>query len=107
MNTIIRQGDTFTKRITVTYAGTRNPVDLTGFSAYCQLRAYPGQALICDAETSVNPEAGQVYISFSAEQTAALEPGEYGYDVRIVSSLCRRTIFSERITVKKPYTELE
>lgn len=105
--TIIRQGDTFRKRIAFTHAGTTNPVDLTGYTAYSQLRTKPGEELKAEAEAIVDPELGRVTVIFSAADTAALEPGEYGYDIRLESADDIRTIFMETVKIVKPYTELE
>ena len=104
--TIIRQGDTFRKRIAFTHAGTTNPIDLTGYTAFAQLRQKPGEELKAEAEAIVDAEIGRVTVIFSAADTAALEPGEYGYDIRLVSNDDTRTIFSEIVKIIKPYTEL-
>lgn len=107
MEAVIKQGDTYIKRVYLYYAGTKNPINLTGYTAHCQLRNYPGGTLIAEAETSVVPESGCVSIAFSKDQTAGFEPGKYGYDIRIESANGRKTIFTEQVTVVKPYTELE
>ena len=105
--TIIRQGDTFRKRIVFKYAGTSNPVDITGYTAFSQLRTKPGEELKAEAEAIVDPELGRVTITYSSEDTAALDPGDYGYDIRLESADDIRTIFMETVKIVKPYTELE
>jgi hypothetical protein len=101
----LRQGDTLRRRILLTYIGTKNPLDLTGYTAKSQFRAYPGGDLIAEATMQVDAGTGRIIAEYSAEQTAAIEPGEYGYDIRVQSETDRRTLYSELVTVVKPYTE--
>lgn len=101
----IRQGDTFHRRICFTYPGV-GPVSLTDVTAFSQIRRKPGDELIAEAETVIDVENGTIDVIFTAEKTAAIEPGTYGYDVRIKSAGNTYTVDSEKIKVVKPFTEV-
>lgn len=105
-NLIIKQGDTLRRELKLKYQKTGAVVDLTGCTAYSHFRTFPGQELLLEATTSINSETGTVTVIFSAEQMGGIEPGEYGYDVRLEKDGDIRTIFTERVSVVLPYTEL-
>ena len=105
--TIVRQGDTFRRSITLTYKQTGTIVDLTGCTAYSQMRSKPGEALCFDGDTSIDVATGKIIVTFAKEDMETLEPGDYGFDVRLEADNDRKTIYTERITVVLPYTEMD
>lgn len=102
----IVQGDTLRRNIVLTYDND-SPVSLTGCEAFSQLRSWPGEELQAEAECVIDAALGRITVTYSADQTAALDPGDYGYDIRITSEGDVRTIWSERISIVVPYTEVE
>lgn len=103
--TDLRQGDTFRRKLELTYKDSGNPADLTGCSAYCQVRRSPGQELLLTASATI--DGGNILVLLTKQQTATLEPGEYGFDVRLESGTDRRTLYTELVTVVLPFTERE
>ena len=102
---ILKQGDTLRKTITLKYIGTGNPVNLTGCTAYSQLRESPGSSLKLSGTVTTGGSQGTVVVVYSASQTNSLPLGKYGFDIRLESSGDRKTIYSAEVTVVKPYTE--
>lgn len=102
---ILKQGDTLRKHVTLTYTGTGNPVDLTGYTGYCQLRQKPGSTLLLSGTVTTGGAQGTVVAVFTAAQTNTLALGTYGFDIRIESDDDRKTIYTAEVEVVKPYTE--
>ncbi len=105
MKMIIKQGDTLRRKVKLTYRATGAPVSLTGCTAFAELRAFPGQELLATGTTAITASTGTVTVTFSKDQINALLPGEYGYDIRLEKDTDRKTIYTERFTLVKPYTE--
>ena len=106
MGTLVKKGDTFRRVLSLTYDQTGTSVDLSGCTAYSQLRAEPENEVLADATTAIDTSLGQITVTYTADQIDALEPGEYGYDVRITKDNDVLTVWTERISVFLPYTEL-
>ena len=104
-NTILKQGDTLRRRISLKYIGNNAPVNLAGCTGYSQLRQQPGGDLIANGTVTLGGADGTVVVVYSKTQTASLQLGDYGFDVRLESDGDRRTIYTENIKVVKPYTE--
>ena len=105
MKTVIKQKEKYEKAVTLKYLGTNTPVDLTGCSAYCQMRTYPGGDLVATAECSVTPDLGRVVATFSSADTEIIEPGEYGFDIWLVSADTAKPICTKQVSVVRRYTE--
>ena len=101
--TELKQGDTFRRKLVLTNKDTGEPVDLTGCTAYCQVRRSPGQELLLTASATI--DGGEILVLLTKQQTATLEPGEYGFDVRLECDDDRRTLYTEWINLIKPFTE--
>ena len=125
---VYRQGDTIRLGVKLAYKGTGSPVNLEGCTAYSQMRKYPGEELIAQGIPYINVPLGLISVEYTKDQTAQLEPGEYGFDIRMKSEWSashpfpdgytpddpdRRsgtdiiTLYSTRIKIIKAYTELE
>ena len=105
MKTVVKQGDTLRRKVNLTYKITSAEVDLTGCTAYAEVRTSPGQELLLTGTTEITASTGKITVTFDKTQTATLEPGEYGFDIRLEKDSDRQTIYTERFTVVKPYTE--
>jgi len=67
------------------------PVDNTGYTARMQVRREPDADVAANLTTengkiSLGGVNGEVTLSFSAAETAALVPGDYFYDLEMVSA---------------------
>ena len=103
--TIIKQGEQFSRAKTLKYADTGDYVDLTGCSAYSQMRTEPGGTLLATAECSVTPEFGRITATFSSEDTANIAPGNYGFDIWLTCEGTSKPIHTEEVTIVKRYTD--
>lgn len=96
-NISIKQGDTFTRMLTVTDEDG-DPIDLTGATLTFHLRALGSAADAADAIdpaptlTLTTPLAGIATLTLTAAQTAALTPrATYLYEVECVDALLNVT----------------
>lgn len=79
----IDQGSTYTGKIPVV-GSNKLPVDLTGFSARGQIRRSYQSLTSVDFSTTIDePVTGEIFISLTPEQTGAMRPGRYVFDVEI------------------------
>lgn len=84
-NIFIDQGSDYSNIITV--ASTNgSPLDLTGYSAASQLRKSYSSSTAYNFTSSIyNAVQGKVRIQLSAEQSEAIPPGRYLYDLEVTS----------------------
>lgn len=66
------------------------PVDLTGYSADMQVRQFTDSAIEVELSTAngkivINPGLGQIAMTLTATQTAALTANSYQYDLNLTS----------------------
>ena len=103
----IKQGEDYTKVLKLEYADTKQPVDLSDFDAYSQMRTKPGGELLATAGCTVQGSYGLISVSFSALQTASMPEGECGFDVWIVDSVSqeKHPIYTTRVKIIGSYTE--
>lgn len=101
----IKQGETYIKSIQILYAETREPVDLTGYSAFCEMRDKPDGALAAVASCTVNAEEGSVLATFSSEQTDIISVGDYGFDIWIANDTEKHPIYTTEVKIIGRYTE--
>lgn len=102
-----KQGDTIRRAVKLAYKGTGDPVDLSECTAQSQLRTYPAEKLMAEGKVSIDVPHGLVWALYTPEQTAALQPGEYGYDIRMKTQGDVITLLTTRIKICKAYTEME
>ena len=85
-NIFIDQGADFTTTVTVTDSNG-DAVSLAGYSAAAQIRKSYSSSTSTAFTTSIsNASGGEITITLSDTQTAALEAGRYLYDVLITAS---------------------
>lgn len=81
----IHRSETFNR--TIRLKKNDQPIDLTGYSAKCQVRDCPdGSELICDMDTSISPAEGKISLRISSEITKLIQPGTYAWDLKINDS---------------------
>lgn len=102
----VNQGDTIRKRLLFKYVGTNSPVDLTGVVGYSQLRAVPKGPLKAVGNVLIDASLGAITITYTSAQTAELDAGDYGFDVRLESEGDVRTIYKKAVKIIDPFTEL-
>ena len=103
-NLSIDQGATFTSDITVKDMNG-NVFDLTGYTAVAKLaKGYSSTRTRTSMTTAFATDrtTGVLTISLTANQTAALDPERYVYDVEITSSSGSVTRVSEVIITVRP-----
>lgn len=105
MNTIIKQAEKFDRVVVLKYSDTGEYVDLTGCHAYCQMRTKPGGDLLATADCTITPQFGRVSASFPSDVTKDITPGDYGFDIWIVSDGTAKPIRTEEVTVVSRYTQ--
>jgi hypothetical protein len=83
-NLTIDQGSTYSISIELSDA-LGNSLDLSGYIIRAQLRKSYGSNTFTEFTTSsgTNPENGVITLSLTSEQTGALRPGRYVYDIEI------------------------
>ena len=96
----ITRGDTETVEVTITTDGT-SAVDITGRTYSSQMRVTPDISAISITGTCVVTDgpAGKLTATFSATNTAALDPGFLYWDLQENASGVITTILSGTVTV--------
>lgn len=96
----ITRGDTETVEVTITTDGT-SPVDIAGRVYSSQMRTTPDIASVSITGTCavVDGAAGQMTVTFSAADTALLDPGYLYWDLQENASGIITTILSGTVTV--------
>jgi hypothetical protein len=83
-NLTIDQGSTYSISIELSDA-LGNSLDLSGYIVRAQLRKSYGSNTFTEftSSTGNNPENGVITLALTSEQTSALRPGRYVYDIEI------------------------
>ena len=104
-NIFIDQGATFTTTVTVTDANG-DAVNLSGYSVAAQIRkTFLSSTATSFTATISNASSGEITISLSPTQTAALEAGRFVYDVVITASGGTKTrVVEGQVTVNPSVT---
>lgn len=85
INITIPQGTTFSETFTSTESDG-SITNLTGYTGSASLKKWYGSSTKTDFSVSITVGTGEVAITLTSTQTAAIEPGRYYYDVRLESS---------------------
>ena len=104
MKTIIKQAEDFRRIKTLKYVDTGQPVNLSGCSAYCQMRTTPDGEMIANAECEIQTGAGRVIAAFPSSVTAEIPIGDYGFDIWLVDGDSAKPIHTEQISIVGRYT---
>ena len=107
MDIRIRQGENFAWWDSLKYKQTGAPADLTGMTAYSQMRDIPKGKLIADGVCSIDAEQGTIVTTYGSEVTKDIPAGQYGFDVWLDLDGQRVDIDTVEITILGAYTEIE
>ena len=109
-NFVMDQGATYTLQM-VYQDGAGNPINLTGYTAKMQLRLKYGApdpaALTLTTENggiTINGPTGTINILATDEQTLALDPVFYVYDLDLISGGTIERLIMGQITVRPEVT---
>ncbi len=105
MGTIIKQKETFRRTLKLTDTKSGAVIDLTGVSAYSQMRKQPGGELLGTAQCTVNKQKGEVEVLWTASQTEFFPLGNAGYDVWLTLEGDQKPIYTEAVEIVQSYTE--
>ena len=102
-NLFIDQSADFTTTVTINDSAG-SALDLTGYTALAMIRkTYQSTTATTFTSTFVSPRtSGQITISLTDTQTAALEAGRYVYDMVITDSSGNKTRVVEGIATVNP-----
>ena len=103
--TIIKQKETFRRVLKLTDTKSGAVLDLTGVSAYSQMRKQPGGELLGTAQCTVNEQKGEVEVLWTASQTEFFPLGNAGYDVWLTLEGDQKPIYTEAVEIVQGYTE--
>ena len=82
---VIDQGTTFSSTLNLT-DDNGDPLDLAGYTANSQMRKWYTSSNSLSFSTSINTSIGTVTLSLSSNQTNAIVPGRYVYDVELTDN---------------------
>lgn len=83
VNLVIEQGDTFNTVVTLIDDSTRNPVDLTSYTAIGALKkSYLSNSSI-PLNVALGNTSGTITLSLASNVTSTMWPIEYVYDVHL------------------------
>lgn len=101
----IKQGEDYTKYIELVYANSRLPVDLTGITAYSQMRKKPNGDLLATAVCTIDAANGTISVYYSAAQTNLIPEGKYGFDIWVIDTdNTKHPVYTAEIEVIGKYT---
>lgn len=101
-NIFIDQGSDYSNIVTVT-ASNGQPLNLTGFTVASQMRKSFSSSTAYGFNASIlNASLGRVRLQLSAEQSEAIPPGRYLYDVEVTSSNGAKSRVVEGIATVTP-----
>jgi len=100
-NLYIDAGATYSNIITVT-SSNGQPLNLTGYTVASQMRKSYGSSTVYSFTSSVFNTNGQIRLQLTPEQSQAIPPGRWLYDVEITSSSGTKTRVVEGIIVVNP-----
>lgn len=102
----IKRGEFYVKHLQLLYADTKEPLDLTECSAYCQMRDVPGGNLLATATCTITAESGEIWAKFFGVQTESLPLGECGYDIWLEENgTSRYPLYTARCQIVDAYTK--
>ena len=103
---IVKQSETFRRSYRFRNAETKAVIDLSGCTAYSQMRDKPGGSVIKTATCSIDDTAGRVTVLWTSDKTASLEAGTYYFDVWLKSGDDQKPFTTEEVEIIPTITEI-
>ncbi len=107
-NLTINSGADFSNTFELGNADTDSPLDLSGYTAYAQMRKHSGSVnyIQFSANISSPNSLGKIIISLTSTQTAQIKPGRYIYDVLIEKDSVKTRVVEGMVLVREGATKL-
>ncbi|MEY3470460.1 MAG: Synechococcus phage [Actinomycetota bacterium] len=92
-NLVINSGSNFNQGFDLEGSFTNSSLDLTGYSVSAQMRKWSGSSTAINFNTEIGspPTSGKIILSLNSQQTSAIKPGRYVYDVVVTDSFGVKT----------------
>ncbi len=103
-NLVIDQGSTFSTTISLTN-DDGDVIDLTGYDGQSQIRKHYTSITSVPFTVTIAPATGQVTLSLTATDTAALASGRYVYDVELITGSTISRVLEGIVTVSPEVTK--
>ena len=107
----VHRGETFRQAVVIR-DGAGEPMDLSGYAGYAQVRAYPKGAptdpveVVCSMDVTIEAAAGKVTLMIGPEVTEGLTAGVYVYDFCTDDGNVVKYWLGGRFEVKPAVTEI-
>ena len=106
VNINMDQGASYNMTLTVR-GSTGSPTNLTGYTAYAQMRKSYYSSTAYDFTTGITaPSSGNISLSMGATSTSALSEGRYVYDVEIYNGSSTTRVIEGIVTVTPQVTKI-
>lgn len=99
----VKQSETFRRSYRFRNAQTKEVLDLTGCTAYSQMRTGENE-LIADADCSIDTTLGRVTALWTSEKTADIPVGTYFFDVWLKCGDEQKPFTTEQVDIINPIT---
>lgn len=92
-NLVVNIGADFRQSFTLEDTGTNSTFDLTNYTVQSQMRKWSGSTSYTEFTTTVEYPStmGKIFLVLTAQQTSALKPGRYIYDIVITDQVGVKT----------------
>lgn len=101
-NLYVDAGSTFSTIITVRNSDG-SPMNLSGYTAASQIRKSYGSITAYNFNASVHDvDLGEIRLQLSDEESGAIKPGRYLYDIEITSSIGEKLRVVEGVVLVTP-----
>lgn len=102
----IDQGSDFSTEFTL-QNDNGTPMNLTGFTAYSQIRKSPSSASAYSFNaTIVNAAQGVISISLSGIASSTMKPGRYLYDVEVTNGVTKTRVAEGMLSLHAEITRI-
>jgi hypothetical protein len=107
-NLTINAGADFAQSFQLGSGDSDAPLDLTGYTAYAQMRKHAGSLNPVTFTTIVSSPStlGKIVIALSSDQTSQLKPGRYLYDIIIERLDVKTRVVEGMVLVREGVTRI-
>lgn len=107
-NLTINSGADFLQSFQLASGDSDAPLNLTGYTAYAQMRKHAGSLnpVTFTTEISSPRTLGKIVLSLTSEQTSQIKPGRYIYDIVIDNLGLRTRVVEGMVLVREGATQI-